>query len=87
MGTKEQKAKEYSDNEVRRYHQHTGVIEKYGMERARMTSEHESWELEEAYEAGWDACLKYLASLPLDEAANRILYHGAKISDKSTFND
>lgn len=23
---------------------------------------------------GWDACLKYLASLPLDEAANEIVY-------------
>jgi len=28
--------------------------------------------------------LKYLASLPLDEAANRIVYHGTKISDHPT---
>lgn len=34
--------------------------------------------------AGWDACLKYLASLPLDEAANRIVYHGTEISDNPT---
>lgn len=33
---------------------------------------------------GWDACLKYLASLPLDEAANRIVYHGTEISDNPT---
>lgn len=44
-------------------------------------------EFSEGFIAGWDACLKYLASLPLDEAANRILYHGTKIDDKSTFND
>lgn len=58
MSKKEEKAKEYSDKEVRRYHQHSGIIEKYGMERARVLSEHESWELEEAYEAGWDEALK-----------------------------
>ena len=44
-------------------------------------------EFSEGFIAGWDACLKYLASLPLDEAANRILYHGTRIGDKSTFND
>lgn len=37
-----------------------------------------------SFMAGWDACLKYLASLPLDEAANRIVYHGTKISDHPT---
>lgn len=58
MSEKEGKAKEYADREVRRYHKHSGVIEKYGMERARMTSEHEAWELEEAYEKGWDEALK-----------------------------
>lgn len=37
-----------------------------------------------SFMVGWDACLKYLASLPLDEAANRIVYHGTKISDHPT---
>ena len=37
-----------------------------------------------SFMVGWDACLKYLASLPLDEAANRIVYHGTKISDNQT---
>lgn len=37
-----------------------------------------------SFMVGWDACLKYLASLPLDEAANRIVYHGTKISDNPT---
>lgn len=55
IGKKEELAQAYTDKEVRRYHKHSGVIEKYGMERARMTSEHESWELKEAYEVGWDA--------------------------------
>lgn len=58
MSKKEEKAREYADKEVRRYHKHSGVIEKYGMERARMLSENEAWELEEAYEAGWDEALK-----------------------------
>lgn len=58
MSKKEEKAREYADNEVKRYHEHSGVIEKYGMERARMLSEHEAFELEEAYEAGWDDALK-----------------------------
>lgn len=58
MSKKEEKAMEYADKEVRRYHQHSGIIEKYGMERARMLSEHEAWELEEAYEAGWNEALK-----------------------------
>lgn len=40
-----------------------------------------------AFMVGWEECIKYLQSLPLDEAANRILYHGTKIGDKSTFND
>lgn len=31
-------------------------------------------EFSEGFLAGWDACLKYLASLPLDEAANEIVY-------------
>lgn len=58
MSKKEEKAKEYADNEVKRYHEHSGVIEKYGIERARMSSEHESWELEEAYQAGWNEAMK-----------------------------
>lgn len=58
MNKKEEKAREHADNEVRRYHEHSGVIEKYGMERARMSSEHEAWELEEAFEKGWDEALK-----------------------------
>lgn len=37
-----------------------------------------------SFMVGWDACLKYLASLPLDEAANRIVYHGTEISDNPT---
>lgn len=71
FGKKEELAQAYTDKEVQRYHKHSGVIERYGMERARMTSEHESWELKEAYEAGWDAALdiakgliKNSASLP-----------------------
>lgn len=44
-------------------------------------------EFAEGFIAGWEECMKYLQSLPLDEAANRILYHGTKIGDKSTFND
>lgn len=58
MSKKEEKAREYADKEVRRYHQHSGIIEKYGMERARVLSEHESWELEEAFETGWNEALK-----------------------------
>ena len=27
------------------------------------------------YIAGWDACMKHLASLPLDEAVNEIVNH------------
>lgn len=41
-------------------------------------------EFSEGFIAGWDACLKYLASLPLDEAANRIVYHETEISDNPT---
>lgn len=37
-----------------------------------------------SFMVGWDACLKYLASLPLDEATNRIVYHGTEISDNPT---
>lgn len=73
IGKKEELAQAYTDNEVRRYHKHSGVIEKYGLERARMTSEHESWELTEAYEAGWDACMEYLATMPWEEAVNVIV--------------
>lgn len=72
METKQQKAKEYADKEVRRYHQHSGVIEKYGMERARMSSEHESWELEEAYENGWHAAMEYLCEIPLDKIVDEL---------------
>ena len=36
------------------------------------------------FEAGWEECMKYLQSLPLDEAANRIVYHGTEISDNPT---
>lgn len=43
--------------------------------------------VEQAFLDGWEECMKYLQSLPLDEASNRILYHGTKIGDKSTFND
>lgn len=43
--------------------------------------------VEQAFLDGWEECMKYLQSLPLDEAANRIVYHGTKIGDKSTFND
>lgn len=31
---------------------------------------------------GWDACLKYLASLPLDEAANEIVYWHTSSSER-----
>lgn len=82
---KEEKAKEYAENlmnESRPYH-----VEKYGMERAKRMSDFDIYYIQEAFESGWDACMKYLKSLPLDEAANRILYHGTKIGDKSTFND
>ena len=73
FGKKEELAQAYTDMEVKRYHEHSGVIEKYGMERARMTSEHESWELTDAYKSGWDTCLKHLASIPWDEAMNEIV--------------
>lgn len=73
IGKKEELAQAYTDKEVRRYHKHSGVIEKYGMERARMTSEHESWELTDAYIGGWDACLKHLGEIPWDEAMNEIV--------------
>lgn len=43
--------------------------------------------VEQAFLDGWEECMKYLQSLPLDEASNRILYHGTRIGDKSTFND
>lgn len=82
---KEEKAKEYAENlmnESRPYH-----VEKYGMERAKRMSDFDIYYIQEDFESGWDACMKYLQSLPLDEAANRILYHGTKIGDKSTFND
>lgn len=73
FGKKEELAQAYTDMEVKRYHEHSGVIEKYGMERARMTSEHESWELTDAYKSRWDTCLKHLASIPWDEAMNEIV--------------
>lgn len=72
IGKKEELAQAYTDKEVRRYHKLSSVIEKYGMERARMTSKHESWELAEAYEAGWDACLKYLYTMTKEQAINKI---------------
>lgn len=75
FGKKEELAQAYTDMEVKRYHEHSGVIEKYGMERARMTSEHESWELTDAYKSGWDTCLKHLATLPWNEAVNEIAKH------------
>lgn len=78
FGKKEELAQAYTDKEVRRYHKHSGVIEKYGMERARMTSEHESWELKEAHEAGWDACMEYLATMPWDKAMNEIVNYKQK---------
>lgn len=73
IGKKEKLAQAYTDKEVQRYHKHSGVIERYGMERARMTSEHEAWELTEAYKSGWDACMEYLANIPWDEAMNEIV--------------
>lgn len=35
--------------------------------------------VEQAFLDGWEECMKYLQSLPLDEASNRILYHETKI--------
>ena len=32
-------------------------------------------EFSEGFLAGWDACLKHLATLPLDEAISDIIYH------------
>lgn len=32
-------------------------------------------EFSEGFLAGWDACLKHLATLPLDEAISEIIYH------------
>ena len=72
MSKKEEKAREYADNEVRRYHEHSGIIERYGMERARMTSEHEATELEEAFKAGWQAAIEYLHTLPVREVVGEI---------------
>lgn len=40
--------------------------------------------VEQAFLDGWEECMKYLQSLPLDEAANRILYHETEISDNPT---
>lgn len=39
-------------------------------------------EFSEGFLAGWDACLKYLASLPLDEAANEIVYWHTSSSER-----
>ena len=37
-----------------------------------------------SFMAGWDSCMKYLATLPLDEAMNEIVNHiEAKHSDMS----
>lgn len=46
---------------------------KYGVE--YQMDELRPEDLREAFKDGWDACMKHLALLPLDEAVNEIVNH------------
>lgn len=73
MSKKEDLAREYADNLMktsRPYH-----VQEYGMQRAKNVADFDVYYVEQAYEDGWDACMKHLASLPWDEAVNEIVNH------------
>lgn len=73
MSKKEDLAREYADNLMktsRPYH-----VQEYGMQRAKNVADFDVYYIEQAYEEGWDACLKYLGNIPWDEAVNEIVKH------------
>lgn len=72
MEQKETLAQQYAEKEVRRYNAHTGLVEQYGIERAKMCSDFDGYELEEAFCKGWEAAMRELYKMPLDKAIMEI---------------
>lgn len=54
---KEEKSKDYAELKVKQYDKYN-AIEKYGMYRAMQQFNFDGYELQDAFEAGWDEALK-----------------------------
>lgn len=71
MNQKAQQAREYADDLTKKTQSY--YIEQYGLEIARESADFDVCHIEEAYQAGWQAAMQHLTTLPLDKIRNEIV--------------